>query len=57
MSPKEARQMLDAAQQSKGLAIVSLNRRYKPEVLAVRKLLQERGGAIQVSANYHNRLD
>lgn len=53
MNPKEARQMLDVAQQSKGLAIVSLNRRYKPEVLAVRKLLQERGGAIQVSANYH----
>jgi predicted dehydrogenase len=45
--------MLDAARKSKGKAILSVNRRYKPEVLAVRKLLQERGGAIQVAADYH----
>ena len=53
MNSKETRQMLDVARQSKGIAIVSVNRRYKPEVLAVRKLLQEHGGAVQVSANYH----
>ena len=38
---------------SKGKAILSVNRRYKPEILAVRRLLQERGGAVQVAANYH----
>ncbi len=53
MNVAETRQMRDAAQASKGKAIVSFNRRYKPEILAVRKLLQERSGAIQVAANYH----
>ena len=53
MNVDETRQMLEAAHKSKGKAIVSVNRRYKPEVLAVRKLLQERGGAVQVAANYH----
>jgi predicted dehydrogenase len=49
----ETREMLAAARKSKGKAMLSVNRRYKPEVLAVRKLLQERGGAVQVAANYH----
>lgn len=49
----ETRQMVAAAQQSKGKAIVSFNRRYLPEILAVRRLAQERGGAVQVAANYH----
>jgi predicted dehydrogenase len=53
MNVGETQQMLEAEQRSKGKAIVSLNRRYKPEVLAVRKLLQERGGAVQVAADYH----
>ena len=53
MNVGETQQMLDAARKSKGKAIMSVNRRYKPEVLAVRKLLQEHGGAIQVAANYH----
>ncbi len=53
MRAQETRQMLAAAEQSQGKAIVSFNRRYKPEVLAIRKLLQERGGAGQVSAIYH----
>ncbi|MYE87578.1 Gfo/Idh/MocA family oxidoreductase [Candidatus Poribacteria bacterium] len=53
MNVGETQQMLAAAQKSKGKAILSVNRRYKPEVLAVRKLLQERGGAVQVAANYH----
>lgn len=53
MNAGETRQMLTAAQQSKAKAMLSVNRRYHPQVLAVRKLLQERGGAVQVAANYH----
>lgn len=49
----ETRQMVAAAHNSKGKAIVSFNRRYLPEILAVRHLAQERGGAVQVAANYH----
>lgn len=49
----ETRQMVEAAHKSKGKAIVSFNRRYIPEVLAVRRLAQERGGAVQVAANFH----
>jgi len=49
----ETRQMVVAAQQSKGKAIASFNRRYMPEILAVRQLAQDRGGAVQVAANYH----
>lgn len=49
----ETRQMVEAAHKSKGKAIVSFNRRYMPEILAVRYLAQERGGAVQVAANYH----
>ncbi|MBX3010816.1 MAG: Gfo/Idh/MocA family oxidoreductase [Caldilineaceae bacterium] len=49
----ETHQMVAAAQQSKGKAIVSFNRRYIPAVLAVRQLAQARGGAVQVAANYH----
>ena len=49
----ETRQMVTAAHNSKGKAIVSFNRRYIPEILAVRQLAQERGGAVQVAANYH----
>jgi predicted dehydrogenase len=49
----ETRQMVAAAHASKAKAIVSFNRRYIPEILAVRQLAQERGGAVQVAANYH----
>ncbi|MCE7985178.1 MAG: gfo/Idh/MocA family oxidoreductase [Caldilinea sp. CFX5] len=49
----ETRLMAEAARRSKGKVIVSFNRRYIPEVLAVRRLAQERGGAAQVAANYH----
>ena len=48
MTSEETRQMAEAEAASKGRAIVSLNRRYLPEVLAVRRLVQERGGAVQV---------
>jgi predicted dehydrogenase len=53
MNVGETREMLAAARQSKGKAILSVNRRYQPAVLAVRRLLQERGGAVQVAADYH----
>ncbi len=53
MHAEETKQMRDAACKSKGKAIVSLNRRYIPQILAVRQLLQEHGGAVQVAANYH----
>jgi len=53
MSAAETAQMAQAASQSKGKALVSFNRRYIPQVLAVRRLLKERGGAIQCSATYH----
>lgn len=53
MTADDTRAMLTAAEASQAKAIVSFNRRYFPQVLAVRKLLQERGGAVQVSANYH----
>ncbi|HRW03595.1 MAG TPA: Gfo/Idh/MocA family oxidoreductase [Caldilineaceae bacterium] len=49
----ETRQMVAAAHASKAKAIVSFNRRYMPEILAVRQLAQARGGATQVAANYH----
>ncbi len=49
----DTREMASAAQASSAKAIVSFNRRYIPEILAVRKLAQERGGAVQVAANYH----
>jgi len=49
----ETSQMATAAHASKAKAIVSFNRRYMPEILAVRQLAQERGGATQVAANYH----
>jgi predicted dehydrogenase len=53
MNAGETRQMLEAARKSKGKAILSVNRRYIPQVLAVRRLLQERGGAAHVAAIYH----
>lgn len=53
MNVGETVEMRDAARKSKGKAMVSFNRRYRPEVLAVRRLLQDRGGATHVSADYH----
>ena len=53
MTSAETREMVAAEQASRARAIVSLNRRYFPEVLAVRRLLQARGGAVQVAALYH----
>ncbi|MBM3457560.1 MAG: Gfo/Idh/MocA family oxidoreductase [Armatimonadetes bacterium] len=53
MTSAETRQMLAAERTSPARALVSFNRRYFPEVLAVRRRLQERGGAVQVAAIYH----
>jgi len=53
----ETRQMVEAAHKSKGKAIVSFNRRYMPEILTVRRLAQERGGAVSVAANYHKTIE
>ena len=56
MSAREAEQMLEASKQSRGKAIVSVNRRYKPEVLATKRLVLERGGAVHVGATYNKPL-
>jgi len=53
MNSAETEQMLLAAEKSKGKAMVSFDRRYKPQVLAVRKLIEERGGAVHCSATYN----
>jgi predicted dehydrogenase len=53
MSAAETAQMARAASHSKGKALVSFNRRYIPQVLAVRQQLKERGGTIQCSTTYH----
>ena len=53
MSSEETQQMADAANNSKGKAVVSFDRRYKPEVLAVRRRVRERGGAVHCGAIYN----
>jgi len=53
MNIGETRQMLAEQHRSGAKAIVSFNRRYIPEVLAARILLQESGGAVQVAAGFH----
>ena len=49
----ETQAMADAETASGARAIVSLNRRYFPEVLAVRRLAQEHGGAVHCAATYN----
>ena len=53
MSSEETLRMAKAAQQSKGKVIVSFNRRYIPDALAVRRMVQERGGAVHCAATYN----
>ena len=53
MNSAETGAMAAAARASSGMAIVSFNRRYFPEVLAVRRLVQERGGAVHCSGTYN----
>lgn len=56
MSSAETERMAEAARNSKAKTIVSLNRRYKPEVLAVRQMVRERGGAVHCGATYNKTL-
>ena len=56
MSSDDAERMLAMSRRSKGKAIVSVNRRFYPEVLAVKNLLLEHGGAVHVAATYNKPL-
>ena len=53
MNSTETQLMADAEKKSKAKAIVSFNRRYYPEVLAVRQEIQKSGGAVHVAATYN----
>ena len=53
ISSGQTSRMLEAERQSSARAIVSFNRRYIPQVLAIRKMLQERGGPVHVAATYN----
>ena len=53
MSSFDTERLLEASKRSQGKAIVSLNRRYMPQILAAKTLLVEHGGAVQVAANYN----
>ncbi|MDE3000935.1 MAG: Gfo/Idh/MocA family oxidoreductase [Gemmatimonadota bacterium] len=56
MNVDETAQMARAARDSAGKGIVSFNRRYYPHVLAVRRRIQGRGGAVHVAATYNKPL-
>ena len=53
MTAAETEQMAQAAQQSQGKALVSFNRRYFPQVLAVRQRIEAVGGAVHCAATYN----
>ena len=53
MTAAETAHMAQAAQQSQGKAMVSFNRRYFPQILAVRRRVQEAGGAVHCAATYN----
>ena len=56
MNSTETQAMADAEAASGARAIVSLNRRYFPEVLAVRRLAREHGGTVNCGAIYNKAL-
>lgn len=56
MDSAETQDMADAEAASGAKAIVSLNRRYFPEVLAVRRLAREHGGTVNCGAMYNKAL-
>ena len=56
MNSQETQAMADAEAASGARAIVSLNRRYLPEVLAVRRLAREHGGTVNCGAVYNKAL-
>tara|TARA_B100001750_G_C15410535_1_gene547521 strand:+ start:114 stop:1091 length:978 start_codon:yes stop_codon:yes gene_type:complete len=53
MNSKETQILADTAKKGKAKTIVSFNRRYFPEVLAVRQEIQKSGGAVHVGATYN----
>lgn len=53
LTSDDTRRILAAEKKGGGIAIVSLNRRYMPEVLAVRKMVLDRGGAVHCAATYN----
>ena len=53
MDSGETAQMLAAARRSAAKVLVSFNRRYFPQVLAVKQMVLERGGAIHCAATYN----
>lgn len=53
MNAAETAQMARAAARSKGKALVSFNRRYIPQILALRQQLKAAGGTLQCSTTYH----
>ena len=53
LTSADTSRILEAEKKSDGIAIVSLNRRYIPEVLAVRKMVLDRGGAVHCAATYN----
>jgi len=56
LTSEDTRRILEAENRSDGMAMVSLNRRYIPEVLAVRKMVHDRGGAVHCAATYNKSL-
>ena len=56
MNSQETQDMAEAEAASGARAIVSLNRRYFPEVLAVRRLALEHGGTVNCGAMYNKAL-
>lgn len=49
----DTRRILEAEKKGGSMAIVSFNRRYIPEVLAIRKMVLDRGGAIHCATTYN----
>jgi len=57
MSSADTEKMAAAARRSKGKDIVSFDRRYIPEVLAVRRMVEERGGPVHCATTYNKNVD
>lgn len=49
----DTKRIVDAEKNSDSVVMVSFNRRYIPEVLAIRKIVLDRGGAIHCSTTYN----
>jgi predicted dehydrogenase len=56
MNSADTRKLAQAAGRSRGKAMVSFNRRYLPQVLAVRRLIRQRGGAVHCAGTYNKDL-